>query len=146
MRDIKFRGKNGKEWICGSLYQIDYYGTDEKHCYILEDFSGCEFKYSETEEKTVGQYTGKKDKNGKEIYEGDIVRYTRANYDFIGKIIYSEYSCSFVVECLPNINEQIGNGRSLIHWNEINVPYIEIMGNIYETPHLLTERATDGEQ
>jgi len=75
MREIIFRGKSvdSKEWIFGDYY----YG---------------EFVISET----VGQYTGLKDKNGKMIFEGDVVRmYDTERLTF--QVNYNDRKCGFYV-------------------------------------------------
>ena len=83
MREILFRGKrvdNG-EWVYGDL-QHDYNG--EPRC--ISDYCGA----NPVDPSTVGQYTGLKDKNGKRIFEGDIVCsiYSKKNYP----VCFGEYT------------------------------------------------------
>ena len=70
MRETKFRGKrldNG-EWIEGDLLRM------LDHWFIFPDPAPEGIDKYAVDPATVGQYTGLKDKNGKEIYEGDVIR------------------------------------------------------------------------
>jgi uncharacterized phage protein (TIGR01671 family) len=81
----------------------------------------------------VMQYTGLKDKNGKKIFEGDIVKITQWYYDCkdvdtdVSKVIfYENHSCFGYTSRNGNFNMLIGQGLE-----------VEIIGNIYENPELL---------
>lgn len=69
MREIKFRGKrlDNVEWITGDLIRIS------GHTFIFPDPAPNGFDQYMVDPATVGQYTGLKDENNKEIYEGDII-------------------------------------------------------------------------
>ena len=87
---------------------------------------------------TAQQYTGLKDKNGKEIYEGDVLRWkykddngyrTQKGDKIIGAVWYNTGTTEYRVEK--------GNDDSRL--NEFNTSEIEIIGNIYENPELISE-------
>ena len=68
MREIKFRGNDGMEWIYGSA--VDY--EKETDTWYMLEYGAHNDDWQMVGE--VGQYTGKKDKEGNEVYEDDVLR------------------------------------------------------------------------
>ena len=106
-----------------------YIPDHEKLCYFdLVNFDYSD-RYLSQHHYPVQQYTGLKDKNDKEIYEGDIVKATSDQYkneNFVGKVIFDE-GC-FLTWINKNDIRGIWSGED-----------IEVVGNIYETPELLNQ-------
>lgn len=128
-RTIKFRGKsiesrkNG-QWIYG-CYLSDHDGYSS-HELILDSITG--FSY-EVDPITIGQFTGLLDKNGKEIYEGDILLVGNDGYE-------NTYNKVGIKDgCFGYIGETNGEILPFCHYNVTE----EIVGNIYDHPQLIKE-------
>lgn len=135
MRKIKFRGKrmDSGEWVYGDLFQKKdglvairrNYHTWAEGPYDLPDPSDDEdyIVYPET----VGQYTGLKDRNGKGIYEGDIIGGSNGSingypWPFTLLIKWNDAACGFNT---PN-------------WGYMDsTHYYEVVGNRWDNPELL---------
>lgn len=129
MREILFRGKrtdNG-EWVEGYYYKAKYYRTNGELCdYItvpnLDEYIIPSPKYV-VDASTIGQYTGLKDKNGTNIFEGDIV---------LLKGDEEPYQVAFDESCF----QVYGNSICYVMDNFYDHD-IEVIGNIYDNPELL---------
>lgn len=135
MRTIKFRSKpiecelpNGEE-----LYGKFVYGNLLKHkngvCRMLVPIEGA-FENHKVAPETIGQFTGLCDSNGREIYEGDIVKWGGTMYVII--FWYGMFYAS-AEEC----NEGMLGGFPLHRLTEYNDGECEIVGNIYDNPELM---------
>lgn len=137
-REIKFRvwDKVNKRFLTDSTEPAIYIKFDGQLTSI--DTVGREiydFEKNEKQNFVVQQYTGIKDKNGKEIYEGDLVAYTERMHEhgdtqhLIGEVIYEDYWGAF------------GLGRNGEIWNFFSDYSIKsnllIVGNIFESPEAL---------
>lgn len=130
LRAIKFRGKSiyGDGWLLGSLINI------EKDRYaVIPNLNDIEIGKSigmyEVCPETVGQFTGLLDKNGKEIYEGDILLMGEDE----GVRIYNKVGVKD--GCFGYIGEYSGELLPFCNYNVTE----EVVGNIYDNPDLIKE-------
>ena len=129
MREILFRGKrkdNG-EWVYGDLLNV---GVD--YDYAIRTYGGREHgQVNAVNENTVGQYTGLPDKNGKKIFEGDLLKHYYDNTDKsmfdIGVMLFDDKVCQF------KRNSRVNTRYYNIHFE---CEY-EVIGNIHDNPELL---------
>lgn len=129
-REIKFRGKSiyDEEWLYGSLVKIE----KDRYAVIpsLNDIEiGKSISMYEVCLETIGQFTGLLDKNGKEIYEGDIIK----GFDIIIEVWYSEDGACFMAEMKEPQNDMVDI------LGGYDTARMEIIANIYDHPQLIKE-------
>jgi uncharacterized phage protein (TIGR01671 family) len=133
-REIKFRGKNSetKQWVCGDLLHVGNgfiitINSELGETLPNNEYIGLAYRPDEIAvviPETIGQFTGLLDKNGNEIYEGDIVIFDNHLQD-ISHIVY-DYSGFYVdsknykTEIRPTMNN-----------------HMIVVGNIYDNQELL---------
>lgn len=130
MREILFRGKHTRtgEWVEGLLWK-NKYRSDKFFISCFPDKDDNEEAFIVFPE-TVGQYTGLTDKNGKKIFEGDIVK-----YDDLTGIINYFFGCYCVKTNKPDWRNR-NNPAIDIVFNEYPNE-IKVIGNIHDNPELL---------
>lgn len=134
MREILFRGKrkDGGFWLVGDLRQ---WSKTRKgiYDYALKTTS-------EVDPETVGQFTGLIDKNGKMIFEGDILKYQmNIKTAIVGKIVFV---CGAFVFESEELERECDIAFSSFADDEISLPQhcIEVIGTIHDNPELLENK------
>lgn len=126
MRKYKFRGKtNDGKWMYGC------YILNRGAHFIADDSlakPNATWKDFEVIPETVGQFTGLFDKNGKEIYEGDIVKLTQLHYEVTGKIVYINTEFALYVPEEDSTYDFFPPDRTS-----------EVIGNIHDNSDLLNK-------
>lgn len=144
-REIIFRGKrvdNG-EWVYGRGLQQCKDELGNEIVAIFTDIVKSEkyikkegrytLYYMPVKAETLGQHTGLKDKNGKQVFEGDILRLTGSTSNLTVEVVYNEEDTSFVLK-LTSINEV--SARTLGSWLSLGYECV-IIGNVYDNPELM---------
>lgn len=139
MRDYLFRGKNKYgEWIYGSLVVAEgkTYIFEDNGWTIVSEISGAidgVVQYVITE--SVDQYTGLKDKNGKKIFEGDLLSINGSKVENVicPEVVFNDFQWMCVIR----------NGERFkyyCHRLEYNPNKYEVIGNIHDNPEMISRK------
>ena len=145
-REILFRGKriDNREWVDGC------YMTDEQdpttayigHIFGIDDGMLIhDFDVVRVDPETVCRYTGLTDKNGRKIFEGDIVKGVAYSSDFVGAIVWIKEIAGFGVRYFNLHREPTSWENSsilkAIQAGRKDQFAAEVIGNIFDNPELL---------
>ncbi len=134
MREIKFRGKCIEHKKCKKFVFGYLIISGENNSILGEWEKGKGHLKHLVDKKTVGQYIGRKDKNGKEIYEGDVFEAEEPRFESdINKYQVEFQDGSFIGTDIINKVEIY----TLKEWTDKEAT-LEIIGNVWENPELLT--------
>ena len=143
MRTIKFRGWDfGTEEMI-AVDDIQFYNPEEieidggifmkpKAVQPTMINTKSAWRVVDGEDMVLMQYTGLKDKNGKEILEGDILHWETNKKDWI--VFWSDTGARYVLNAVDD-KEDVKLNETLIH---VRTRWLEVVGNIYENKYMLT--------
>jgi len=144
--EIKFRVWTGEEMITppvvaigsGSSAEIIEIALDgrvsKRNYYGLDSFAATNPAFDHPLKWGLMQFTGLKDQNGKDIYEGDIVRDSEMQYEvYFGELSLDEYEgIGWILKDIPE------NDEDNFWLAPSDASVLEVIGNIHENPDLLT--------
>ncbi|HAK1118253.1 TPA: hypothetical protein H1595_002339 [Listeria monocytogenes] len=140
MREIEFRGKridNG-EWVYGNLMQFEdsatfIFADERKGASTLTYAHFIINNMHAIDEKTIGQYTGLKDKNGNKIFEGDVVKW--------GDTLGGEERPIRIATVKINPDIQFDSNVGIFNYGQFayknTEKFLTILGNIHDNPEYL---------
>lgn len=136
MRTIKFRGKNlhNGKWVCGYLSDVDNTPIGKVGIINSKPFSGCEESTMVIAE-SIGQFTGLHDKNGQEIYEGDILTW-RSIICEEDPVMTWELPVTFYNGCFC-LNDDFDMTLISVIYDSEEFGGVKIIGNIHDNPELM---------
>ena len=146
MREILFRGKrtdNG-EWVygyVGTAFTIDENRKVKSRHFTALDCLGWGSQILVSDE-TIGQYTGLTDKNGRKIFEGDIVKTHYANAqksEYIEQVVFHNGKfCAYFSNQLCKQWANLYDGTEHLPQDKsVYMDSVEVIGNIYDNPELI---------
>ena len=148
MREILFRGKDPEtgKWYEGFYMALsettycfkgdyDRHPDNTKHYIVFDSMTDWglpnQHLRADADPSTVGQYTGLTDKNGKRIFEGDVVKTSDVTHEDVIQIPGELFAIELRKGCWTMVCGQ--------NWDflETNYRYVEVIGNIHDNPELL---------
>ena len=129
MRPIKFRAQDiaSNKWLYGDI-------RHRKNCVCIFEQGGN--RGEQVKPATVGQFTGLFDEDGREIYEGDIIKIVE---EFDDENVYTRNGVVFFEEGIYELQDKNGKHFAYLGWlmHDEAITKLEVIGNIHDNPELM---------
>jgi len=136
-REIKFRAWDKKEKMMCYVSLIDFENSTCVLIYPTKTYKEEDKSFSEVK---LMQYTGLKDKNGKEIYEGDILKSVTLDGKVHHEPVKFHEGCFCKLTTLPPNNRKRWSSLRIHLYDDMDILIAyEVVGNVFENPELLEE-------